>query len=97
MSKKDEIVVKVRRPKLSVYRSLPTVSGDDIKLAFRREARDIGRHFKKDGWDLDASGCFENALYEIFERHLQDLFIDEVLGMNKGKIVWAEGKFMKVE
>jgi len=77
-SKKMIVIINISKPLAKDYKKVPL--GLSLRKAFKRVVKGMEQHFKEDGWDLDANHQFSDALYEVFDTHLCDLFMREAVG-----------------
>lgn len=79
MSKKTkkQLITKMTRPMIIEFRkgSLPTPIAQFRKAA-KPIMKEVKRHFKRDGWDLDFGHLKDDLFYEVYGHHLENYILD---------------------
>lgn len=98
--KTKKIAFQLTKPNKAQYEKLGPLA-DQVRRVFKRNVKMLKKHFEEDGWDIDSSSAFEEALYDVFGTHLSTLFLQEVVG--SGIATWevkengVKGVYRKVQ
>lgn len=86
--------ITLRKPKDKEVKSLEDIDSEKLLKVLKKRAKEIKKHFKEDGWDLNMHSIREDIVYDVLGFHLGDIIQAYIAGKVGEELVYENNRFL---